>query len=315
MAASPRHRALALDANDLGLMVVIVVWGSNLAVVKGAFDEILPLAFNATRFTLAAVTLLVLLRFRGETILTSRRDGLWMIALGLIGHTAYQVLFIEGISVTTATHAALIFGISPVVVAILSWFLGHERVTAAGWAGAALAFGGVYVIMAGRPPAGGPAPSLAGDLLVLLAAISWCVYTVLARPILARHSPLKVTALSMAWGALALLPFCAGSVRAQNWGRISLAGWGAIGYSFVFALVIAYLLWYRSVREVGNVRTSIYSNLVPVTGTLSGWLFLGERLYPALGLGAGAIFAGIALTKWSSGAAGAAAQADLGEEF
>ena len=79
--------------------------------------------------------------------------------------------------------------------------------------------------------------------------------------------------------------------------RVTGAGWAATGYSFVFALVIAYILWYRSVHKVGNIRTAVYSNLVPVIGTLAGWIFLGERLYPALGLGAAAIFAGIVLTR------------------
>jgi probable blue pigment (indigoidine) exporter len=83
----------------------------------------------------------------------------------------------------------------------------------------------------------------------------------------------------------------------QDWKLVTPKVWAATGYSFLFALVISYILWYRSVHKVGNVRTAVYSNLVPVTGTLAGWIFLGERLYPALGLGAAAIFAGIALTR------------------
>jgi drug/metabolite transporter (DMT)-like permease len=292
-----RGPAWALDANDLGLIVVVVSWGLNLSVVKFALGEMLPLAFNGVRFTLASLTLLLLLRWFGETHRASARDSWSLVGLGMLGHTAYQIFFIEGIARTTASHSALIFGVTPVVVAILSLLLGHERVGAAGWAGAALAFGGVYVIIAGRAPSGGPAPSLTGDLLVLVAAICWCLYTVLARPLLSRHSPLKVTALSMAWGVLAMLPFCAPSLWRQEWTRVTWGGAAAVAYSFIFALVIAYILWYRSVRKVGNVRTAVYSNLVPLTGTLAGWLFLGERPYPALGVGAAAIFGGIALTR------------------
>lgn len=325
--SAPRARGARFDANDLGLLCVVFIWGLNLPVVKFALGEMRPLAFNAARFTLASLTLLALLRWQGETYATGRRDLLALIGAGFLGHTAYQVFFIEGISRTTASHAALIFGISPVTVAILSLILGHERIPASGWAGAALAFGGVYLIMAGKAPAAGPAPSLTGDLLVFIAALCWCVYTVMARPLLARHSPLKVTALSMGWGVLLMLPFCVPSVVGQAWGEVGAWTWLATFYSFLFALVIAYLLWYRSVKKVGNVRTAVYSNLVPVTGTLAGWAFLGERLYPALGLGAAAIFAGIALTRVNTFAesragrgtmaAGAATgmAADLGEEF
>jgi len=309
------RRAFRLDSNDLGLLFVVVVWGVNLSVVKWALGEMLPLAFNAVRFTLAGVTLLVLLRLRGETLRTSLRDGLWLVALGLVGHTAYQVLFIEGIDRTTATHAALISGITPIAIGILSQALGHERIGAGGWAGAALAFGGIYLIIAGKAPAGGAAPSLAGDLLILGAALGWSVYTVLGRPLLERHSPLKVTAISMGWGTLALLPICLPEVGRQQWGDVGAVGWGSTAFSFVFALVVAYVLWYRSVRKVGNLRTAIYSNLTPVTGTLSGWLFLREPLYPALGFGAALIFTGIALTRLRRGADVRPAPEQIGEEF
>jgi drug/metabolite transporter (DMT)-like permease len=317
---------LGLDANDLGLLGVVVIWGVNLTVVKWALREMLPLAFNGVRFVLASVTLLALVKVYGESYGTGRRDTLRLVAAGLLGHTAYQIFFIEGIARTTASHAALIFGITPVVVALLSQLLGHERVTGAGWTGAALAFAGVYIIIAGKAPPAGPAPSLTGDLLVLVAALCWCVYTVMARPLLTRYSPLKVTAISMAWGVAAMIPFCGPSVARQDWSAVTPGGWAATVYSFLFALVVAYLLWYRSVHKVGNVRTAVYSNLVPVTGTFAGWLFLGETLYPALGVGATAIFLGIALTR-SGRAAGKRQEpasgrtqesrgvSELGEEF
>jgi drug/metabolite transporter (DMT)-like permease len=315
-------RGARFDANDLGLLCVVVFWGLNLTVVKFALEEMRPLAFNAARFSLAAVTLLALLRARGESFATSRRDLVTLIASGILGHTAYQLFFIEGIVRTTASHAALIFGVSPVVVAILSLLLGHERILPAAWAGAAFAFGGVYIIIAGKAPGTGPAPSPLGDLLVLVAAVCWCGYTVMARPLLARHSPLKVTALSMGWGVLVMLPFCAPSIARQEWGGVSGWSWLAMIYSYLFALVIAYILWYRSVKLVGNVRTAVYSNLVPVTGTIAGWAFLGERLYPALGLGAAAIFLGIVLTRMKAaegegarGSGGVVAAVEIGEEF
>src|SRR5262245_28691616 len=132
-AARPTFR---IDSNDLGLLAVVVCWGYNLSVVKFALLRIDPLAFNGARFLLASATLLALLRGRGETLRVDRRDALALLAAGIVGHTAYQLLFIEGIARTTASHAALIFGITPVVVALLSVALGHERVGAAGWSGA-----------------------------------------------------------------------------------------------------------------------------------------------------------------------------------
>jgi drug/metabolite transporter (DMT)-like permease len=302
--SAPGHspRPFKLGSNDLGLLGVVLIWGFNLPLVKIALREFRPLAFNAVRFSLASVLLLLLLRAYGESIRTSPRDMLWLLGLGLLGQTAYQVFFIEGIDRTTASHTALIFGVTPVLVAVLSLLLGHERVGGAGWAGAALAFCGEYLIIAGKAPMNGPSPTLRGDLLILAAALCWCLYTVLAHPLLARHSPLKVTTLSVVWGSLGMIPFCLPSMAAQDWRSVRPAIWAAAVGSSLFALVIAYVLWYRSVHRVGNVRTAVYSNLVPLSGTLAGWSILGERLYPLLALGAAAIFAGIALTRSQRGA-------------
>jgi drug/metabolite transporter (DMT)-like permease len=296
--------AVRFDSNDLGLVAVVLIWGFNLPVVKIALRQFEPLSFNAVRFVLAALLLLLLLlRRRDESPRTSVADMLKLLGLGLLGQTAYQILFIEGIARTTASHTALIFGLTPVLVAILSLLLGHEKVGVAAWTGAALAFGGEYLIIAGKAPVEGPTPSLRGDLLVLGAAFCWCLYTVLARPLLARHSPLKVTALSVGWGTLAMLPFCLPAVLRQDWKQVTQADWLIAVLSSLLALVLAYLLWYRYVKRVGNVRTAVYSNLVPVSGTFAGWLILEERLSPLLALGAAAIFAGIALTRSRSGVA------------
>jgi len=290
--------AVRFDSNDLGLVAVVLIWGFNLPVVKIALRQFEPLSFNAVRFVLAALLLLLLLlRRRDESPRTSVADMLKLLGLGLLGQTAYQILFIEGIARTTASHTALIFGLTPVLVAILSLLLGHEKVGVAAWTGAVLAFGGEYLIIAGKAPVEGPTPSLRGDLLVLGAAFCWCLYTVLARPLLARHSPLKVTALSVGWGTLAMLPFCLPAVLRQDWKQVTPTDWLIAVLSSLLALVLAYLLWYRSVKRVGNVRTAVYSNLVPVSGTFAGWLILEERLSPLLALGAAAIFAGIALTR------------------
>jgi len=287
----------SLTRNDLDLLMVVIFWGLNLAIAKLALAELAPLAFNGLRFCAAAILLGVIHFTRPHGPAIAPGDGARMLLLGLVGHTAYQLCFIEGIARTTAAHAALIFGLTPVLVSLLSLALGHERISPAHWAGTTLALGGVYVIIAGLPPREGPAPSLTGDLLILAATVCWAVYTVLSRTLLLTHSPLRITAVTMAWGAVFLAPVCIPSILSQDWLSVSAVAWAATAYGILFPLVFAYLLWYRSLRSVGSVRTAVYSNLVPLVGVIAGWILLGERLYPALGLGAAAILAGIILTR------------------
>jgi drug/metabolite transporter (DMT)-like permease len=94
-----------------------------------------------------------------------------------------------------------------------------------------------------------------------------------------------------------MVPAAVPDLISQDWGSVSVGAWAALCYSFIFALVVSYVIWYRSVKQVGNVRTAIYSNLVPVFGALCGVLLLGEKVTPGLGLGGACILGGIALTR------------------
>lgn len=290
--------------NDLELLAVVLFWAFNLAVVKVGLREFEPLAYNLVRFVCASGVLLLLTRLTEGPLAVPRRDLGILVLLGVVGHTLYQICFIEGLARTTASSAALLFGSTPVVVALLSRLAGHERVRLGGAIGALLGFYGVYLIVgsspppaAGAGPAGPPGSETAGNLLIVGAVVCWSLYTVLARDMLQRHSPLRVTALSMAAGTLLLVPPSAAPCLRQDWAAVSGLAWAGLLYSVVFALVVSYVIWYRSVKKVGNVRTAVYSNLVPVFGTLCGVLLLGERLTAGLGLGAACILGGIVLTR------------------
>jgi drug/metabolite transporter (DMT)-like permease len=127
-----------------------------------------------------------------------------------------------------------------------------------------------------------------------------------SRSLLQRHSPLVVTGSSMAFGALAYLPLGMADLRLTDWTAVSARTWGAVLFSSVFALCIAYVIWYTAVQRIGSARTSIYSNLVPVAAILIATVWLDEPLRLATLAGAMPILAGVALTKLGSPRAAAA---------
>src|SRR3974390_627477 len=100
---------------DLGLGVTIAIWGVNYAAIKAALSEIEPLAFNALRFALATVTLLVLVRVQGAEPHISRKELVKLVLLGILGNTIYQFIFIQGIAPTTAAKASLIMSSCPML--------------------------------------------------------------------------------------------------------------------------------------------------------------------------------------------------------
>jgi drug/metabolite transporter (DMT)-like permease len=274
---------------------VVLLWGVNFAAIKVALAEINPLAFAVLRFALASTVLVALVRLSGGSLAVPRADWPIVLLLGLVGHTVYQLLFTLGLARTSSGHSALILALVPVFVAVIGTALGIDRLRWLGWAGVALSFAGLVILVGGSGELDGPSRS--GDLLTLGAALAWSLYTVLGRPVLERHSPLKLTAVTMVVGTVGLAVAGAGAVRAQDWGAVSYRTWALTVYATLGGLVVAYVIWYAGVQRLGGARTAVYSNLVPVVALFVSLAALGERLAPVQLAGAIVVVTGVWLTR------------------
>jgi drug/metabolite transporter (DMT)-like permease len=299
---------------DALLLLMILIWGSNYTIVKITLRQIPPLGFNSLRLALASLLFLASLAFArapgdsrapdgrrsgGRWFGGARdicgRDWVFIAAFGVLGHFIYQLCFLGGLARTTVSNSSLILGCSPVAVTFLSAAVGHERVDGRHWAGALLSLAGIY-LLAGRG-AELSQSTLTGDALCLAAVACWSIYTVASRPLLKRHSPLTVTGFSMAIGTLLYIPFGIADLQRLDWAAVSLTAWLSLAFSAAFALYLAYLIWYTSVQRVGNVRTSVFSNLLPLLSMGIAAVWLGERFTPGELGGAVAILGGVALTR------------------
>ncbi len=278
------------------MLGLVIIWGVNFAIVKAALDVMSPLVFNSLRMGTAAVILLIVLR-AGGPLRILRREWLPLLALGTLGHTLYQVLFISGIARTTAGNSALILAMVPLFVAILGALLNLDTLTSRTWSGIVLAFGGLFVLIGGGGTLRIDAQTIAGDLLMLACTICWAAYTVFSRPLLAWMSPLRLTALTMLLGVPILVLVSLPELLAQPWDRITGPAWAAVAYSAVFAIAIGYVIWYRSVQRVGGARTAVYSNLIPIVALITAWLLLGERLTLLQAAGAAVVLVGVWMAR------------------
>lgn len=309
-ARAPSHTPERAWLVDALLVLMVVIWGGNYSVIKRAFAEVPPQPFNAVRLVLASTVYLVAIQWArrrarsGDTRVSSvfytphplttrdRWDLLW---LGLVGHSLYQFCFVGGVNATSVSNAALIIGATPVVVAIVSAVLGHERIGPLHWAGAAVSGLGIYFVVGHGATFGGP--SFRGDLLIMVSVTCWAAYTLGSMRLIARHSPLFVTGITMTIGgvpyALAMLP----QVLAVHWAAVSWWTLGALVLSALLALNVAYLIWYMGVQRIGAARTSIFSNVVPITAMTVAALWLGEPISAAKMIGAASVLAGVLLTR------------------
>ena len=278
------------------MLLVCLIWGLNFSITKSAFASFPPLAFTAVRFVIASIVLVPLVRrIEGDGRLPPgalRR----LLILGFVGNTLYQIGFISGLARTSASNSALILAAMPSIVALLAAGLGLEPVRPRVIAGVLVAtLGVVLVVLARGTRFGGGA--LAGDLLTLAAVGCWAGYTLGLRTVPAGITPLRVTMVTTVAGAPGLLLAGMPDLVAMDWGKVGVTGWGALAYATLLSLLLAYLIWNRSVQLVGPSRTVIYMCITPLIAVAGAAIILGERPHPLQGVGAVLILCGVLLVR------------------
>ena len=281
---------------DLGMLAVVLIWGINFSVTKGAFDTFPPLAFTAVRFAIASVLLVLLVRrVEGAGRLPAGALAR-LIVLGVVGNTLYQIAFISGLARTSASNSALILAAMPPVTAVAAAALRVDPVRPRILAGVLMAtFGVALVILADAPGLSGG--RLTGDLLSLAAVGCWAAYTIGLRRVPPEVSPLRVTSITTVAGLPGLLLAGTPELMRMDWGRVGAGGWAALAYATVFSLLVAYVLWNRSVAEVGPSRTVIYMCLTPLVAVAGATVMLHEHPEPLQGVGAILILSGVLVAR------------------
>jgi drug/metabolite transporter (DMT)-like permease len=280
------------------MLLAIVLWAVNFSLVKVALKEMSPLGFNGLRLAFASFVLVGFLAVSKENFRVAKRDLWRLVALGIVGNTAYQLLFIHGIDKTSASNSAIIIAITPVFIALLSSVLKHERLNWASWAGILISFGGFCLLIIRS--SGGVSVSgegVKGDLMILAGTLCWAVYTVLAKPLLNTLSPLKLTASTMVFGTLFFLPWAIRDIYRLPYALVSFKAWFSLLYSGLFALAVCYVIWYKSVQRVGNSRTAIYDNLMPLLTVVFAALLIREEISWLQIVGMLVIVVGVYLTR------------------
>jgi drug/metabolite transporter (DMT)-like permease len=278
------------------MLLVALIWGVNFSVTKGVFPRFPPLAFTGVRFAIASLLLLPLVhRLEGPARLPPGVLGR-LIVLGLVGNTLYQLGFISGLDRTTASNSALIIGAMPSITAFLAVALRLEPLRPRVLGGVLVATIGVMLVVAARGTGFGSA-TLSGDLLSLGAVLCWAGYTLGLRVVPPEVSPLRITAITTLAGMPGLVLAGVPEMLGMDWSAVGWQGWASLGYATVLSLLVAYVIWNRSVKVVGPSRTVIYMCLTPLIAVAAATVFLGERPMPLQAVGAALIIAGVLLTR------------------
>ncbi|HYV99090.1 MAG TPA: EamA family transporter [Gemmatimonadaceae bacterium] len=285
----------AFGATDVLLLVMAVIWGVNFSVIKFGLGVFPPLAFNALRVSVASVALAAL-AFAPGANLPSMADRRRLMALGLLGHSVYQLLFMNGLSRARAGTVALVIGGTPAIIAILGRAFGFDRIHRRGAFGIATSILGVLLVVIGASTSGNHDDSLFGIALILASSVCWSLYVMGLRTV--HHvDGVQIAAWTLFGGALPLIISGLPALSRIDLARVPAGAWGSIAYSGLMAFVLAYLFWYRGMKRLGPTRTSMYANLQPIIALAAAWITLHETPTPWQFGGAACVITGLYLTR------------------
>ncbi|TKJ30017.1 MAG: hypothetical protein CEE40_06315 [Chloroflexi bacterium B3_Chlor] len=163
-----------------------------------------------------------------------------------------------------------------------------------------LSFAGLaVVVLAGNGSLTLTWESIRGDILILIAAILAGAAAVISKRPLQRYSPLRVMSISMVCGSVFLLPFAWPEMVAQEWTEVSFGAWLALAYNIVLAAVVAYVIYFKSIGEIGATRTAAYNALIPPMALVIAIVTLGESFTPMQALGAILVLGGVVLARFA----------------
>jgi drug/metabolite transporter (DMT)-like permease len=279
------------------LLLCCLFWGFQQVLVKATLPELPPLFQAAVRFVGATLLLALWCRWRGIPLLA--RDGTLKPGLlaGLLFTGEFACLYI-GLQFTTASRLTVLLYTSPFWVALLlPLFVRAERLRPLQWLGLALAFGALAFAVREGFAANSPGRAWLGDVLALLAGLSWGLTTVTIRASsLARVSAEKLLFYQVAVSAVTLPVLSLGLGERWRWSFSAFATTSLLLQTVVGAFA-SYLAWMWMLGRYPATKISVFVFLTPIFALLFGTLWLREPVTPSLLAALAAVAAGIVLVN------------------
>ena len=280
-------------------LAAVIVWGASFIATKIALRDVSPLTVVWTRFAIGTLVLVVFAAARRERVRISPRDLAACALLGLQGITFHQWLQSTALVTSSAATSGWIVASTPVFIAVLGWLVIGERLSAAQAAGIGLAAAGVLLVvtrgdvtqlMHGR--FGAP-----GDILIVLSAPNWAIFSVLSRGMLRRHSAALLVLLVTVAGWLGSSVLLAAGPGLGELTRITAHGWVAIVFLGVLCSGAAYIFWFDALKALSASRAGAFLYLEPIVAQLVAAAVLGEAIHAVTVTGGIVVLAGVWLVN------------------
>lgn len=266
----------------VALVLTTIAWSSSLIFFKLVVDEVGPIVFVALRYTLATPLLLILTLqlSRGKNIGNIRRNWKAVLVAGLSGPFISQILQYIGLEMTTASDALLLLNLTPIFAVILAAPILKERITLDKFLGLLIATIGVTLIVLNTTPESSipQIQRIIGDILVIVSTLFFAINSIAGKIAVRNGNAISVTFYStlfvvpFIWLSAALLDDVAVLFT------MSIESWLVIMWVAVVNTVVAFILYYESMKHIEAGRVQIILNLVAVWGVLFSITILHETI-------------------------------------
>jgi drug/metabolite transporter (DMT)-like permease len=283
----------------LEAVFAVVIWGASFIATKVVLRDISPVTIVWLRFLMGVIILGIAVGVRKQFLLLHKNEWLYFALLGFLGITFHQWLQSNALQTSEASTTAWIVSTTPVFMALLGWVVLKEKL---GWikiAGILLAFVGVLLVVYDGDLSAISLRSFGkpGDILILISAINWTVFSVLSRRGLKQHPAtlMMFYVMFIGWLFTSILFFATQNIA--EIGQLSTDGWLGITFLGVFCSGLAYIAWYDALQALTTAQTGVFLYIEPLVAVVVAFVVLGEAITAASLLGGAIIILGVWLVN------------------
>jgi drug/metabolite transporter (DMT)-like permease len=252
----------------LAVLGANVIFGLNYVIAKGIMPNWLePRAIILLR-VVGAASVFWLAGLFGKSQKVDRKDMQRMLVAAFFGVALNQIMFFEGLNLTTPINASIIMVGTPIFVLVMSHFVIGEKITRLKSLGITLGFLGAAFLILRKGHLSLTSGTSLGNLLVFVNASSYGLFLVLVKPLMRKYRPLTVMKWVFTFGLLFVLPVSWKQITMADFGAIPPRIWMAISYVIIFTTILAYFLNNYSLKRISPAANSSYIYSQPVIASL-----------------------------------------------
>ncbi len=266
-------------------------------VAKDITSELPPTTVLFIRASIAALVFIIWIIFKKKyKIKIEKSDYLKLLILGLINIPINQFLFFQAISRTTAPNVSLAYALTPIFVFIIAFIYLKEKLSLKRFLGIMIAVGGTVILLSEKGLKF-TEDGIYGDVLALIASLSWAFYTIIGKQLIQKYNPIYITGLTMIIGFILYIPiFLMLDIQFQNI-HISNINWLQLVYLGTFTSAIGYAIWYYALTKIDASKLSVFNNLQPALTAILSLLIFGTPITLIFVLGGTLIIGGVFITQ------------------